>query len=95
MHADALLKLLSEMVGDKRYEEISEKITEKNKSGEDIEMCEIFDKIEGRGIQKGIQQGIEIERSNSEKKIMEANKRAEAAEDEVRRLQKLLAASGK
>ena len=45
-------------------------------------MCEIYDQIEGRGIQKGIQQ----EKVNTEKE----RKRAENAEKEIKRLKKIL-----
>ena len=84
-HVDAFLKLLSVMVGDKRYQEIIDEMDQKQKG--EVNMCEIYDKIEGRGFQKGIRQGIEQERVHTE----EQRKRADAAEAEVRRLQKLLA----
>ena len=45
-----------------------------------------FDQIEGYGIQKGIQQGIQQEKVNTEKE----RKRSEAAEKENKRLKKIL-----
>ena len=56
-------------------------------------MCEIYDKIEGRGIQKGIQQGIQQEKVNNErerKRADEEHKRADAAEEEIKNLKKNL-----
>ena len=54
---------------------------EKKMKGE-INMCEIYDQIEGQGIKKGIQQ----ERVNTERE----RKRAEEAEKELARLKKIL-----
>ena len=58
-HVDEFLKLLSVMVGDKRYQEIIEEMNKdiSDKGGKN--MCEIYDQIEQQGIQKGIEQGIE------------------------------------
>ena len=55
-HMDAFLKLLSIMVGDQRYREILEEMNLNNT--EESNMCEVFDKIEQRGIQKGIQEEV-------------------------------------
>ena len=90
-HVDAFLKLLAVMVGDKRYQEIMEEMKQNEKEEGEVTMCEIYDQIEGQGIQKGIQKGIQMERVHTR----EQEKRADAAEAEVRRLQKLLADSGK
>ena len=49
-------------------------------------MCEIYDQIEGQGIKKGIQKGIQQERVNTERE----RKRAEEAEKELARLKKIL-----
>ena len=90
-HVDEFLKLLKITSGDDRYTEIlnnlnNQKLSEKG----EITMCEIYDQIEGLGIQKGIkqglQQGIQMEKANTEKE----RKRAEAAEKEIKRLKKLL-----
>ncbi|MBR5897209.1 MAG: Rpn family recombination-promoting nuclease/putative transposase [Lachnospiraceae bacterium] len=82
-HVDAFLKLLKIMSGDDRYTEILDKLNDLKLSEKgEITMCEIYDQIEGRGIQKGIQQ----EKINTEKE----RKRAEEAEKEVKRLKKLL-----
>ena len=72
------------MVGDQRYEEILDELDNRSGKKEEIKMCEIYDQI----LNKGIEKGIEQERINSEKKIQEANKRAEAAEEELRRIKK-------
>ena len=55
-HMDAFLKLLSIMVGDQRYREILDEMNLNNKG--ESNMCEVFDKIEQRGVQKGIREGI-------------------------------------
>jgi predicted transposase YdaD len=44
------------MVGDQRYREILEEMNLNNT--EESNMCEVFDKIEQRGIQKGIQEEV-------------------------------------
>ncbi len=50
-HVDAVLKLMSVMTGDHRFEEVQ-------KTGRRLRsMCEIMDQVEQRGIQKGIQEG--------------------------------------
>ena len=52
-------------------------------------MCEVYDKIEGRGIQKGIQ----MEKANTEKerkRADEEHERAEAAKKENEYLRKIL-----
>ncbi len=55
-HMDAFLKLLSIMVGDERYREIMEEMNMNNL--EENNMCEVYDKIEKRGIEKGIQASV-------------------------------------
>ena len=49
-HADAVLKLMSVMTGDHRFEEVQRK-------GEVRNMCEVMDRVEQRGIRKGIRKG--------------------------------------
>ena len=82
------------MSGDDRYTEILDKLNNQilSEKGE-ITMCEIYDQIEGCGIQKGIQQGIQQEKINTEKerkRADEEHKRAEAAKKENERLKKIL-----
>lgn len=55
-HPEALLLMLRTLTGDKRYLKILNSMTEEDKKGA-ITMCELLDKYENRGIQKGIQQG--------------------------------------
>ena len=53
-HVDEVLKLLSVMTGDNRYEQIlADKKGVKN-------MCDVAQRLEDRGIQKGMQRGINI-----------------------------------
>ena len=89
-HVDAFLKLLAVMVGDKRYQEIMEEMKQNEKEEGEVTMCEIYDQIEGQGIQKGIQKGIQMERVHTR----EQEKRADAAEAEVKRYKELLAEAG-
>ena len=92
MHEDEFLKMMEIMVGDKRYSQVLDELNkerDKLKEGK-ISMCEVYDKIEGRGIQKGIQ----MERANTEKERIRADsekKRADKIEKENERLKKLLA----
>lgn len=52
-HVDEVLKLLSVMTGDSRYESLGLR-----KDG-GINMCDVAQRLEEKGIQKGIQQGIQ------------------------------------
>ena len=63
-HIDELLMLMSAMTGDKRFEDI---IDEANKK-EVVNMCEVLDIVEARGIEKGIEKGREegIEKGREE-----------------------------
>ena len=54
-HIEELLMLMSAMTGDKRFEEI---IYEAN-TKEVVNMCEVLDIVEARGIEKGIEKGRE------------------------------------
>lgn len=89
-HVDEFLKLLKIMSGDDRYTEILDKLNNQRLSEKgEITMCEIYDQIEGRGIQKGIQ----MEKANTEKerkRADEEHKRAEAAKKEIEHLKKIL-----
>ena len=51
-HPEALLLMLEALTGDQRYLKIIKTLTQKEKRGE-ITMCELLDKYENRGIQKG------------------------------------------
>ena len=92
-HVDEVLKMLEIMVGDDRYPQVLEALNKERERKGKISMCEVYDKIEGRGIQKGIQQGIQQEKVNTEKekkRADEEHKRAEAAKKEIEYLKKLL-----
>ena len=58
VHPEALLLMLKALTGDKRYLEILIALTEEEKKGE-VSMCELLDKYENRGIEKGRRQGIQ------------------------------------
>ena len=53
-HVEELLTLMSAMTGDNRFEETINDL----KGKENINMCEVLDRVEARGIEKGIEQGI-------------------------------------
>ena len=61
-HVDAFLQMMAALTHDKRFE-----IEYGEQEGEEITMCEVIDKIEELGIQKGISQGIQKgeERNNT------------------------------
>lgn len=51
-HVDAVLKIMSVLTKDRRFEEVQQ-------DGMEVKnMCEVLDRAENRGIQQGIQQGI-------------------------------------
>ncbi len=52
-HVDAVLKLMSVLTGDQRFEEAQKQ------QGGVITMCEVLDKAEKRGVEIGMAQGIE------------------------------------
>ena len=52
-HIEELLILMSAMTGDKRFEEIIDEANTK----EVVNMCEVLDIVEARGIEKGIEKG--------------------------------------
>ncbi|MBO6088949.1 MAG: Rpn family recombination-promoting nuclease/putative transposase [Lachnospiraceae bacterium] len=88
-HVDEVLKMLEIMVGDDRYPQVLEALNKERERKGKISMCEVYDKIEGRGIQKGIQ----LEKVNTEKerkRADEEHKRAEAAQKENEHLKKIL-----
>ena len=57
-HIEELLMLMSAMTGDKRFEEIIDEANTK----EVVNMCEVLDIVEARGIEKGIEKGRETGR---------------------------------
>lgn len=53
-HVDEVLKLLSVMTGEHRYEKLLD-----DKNGKEVHnMCEVYDRAERRGIEQGIQQAL-------------------------------------
>ncbi|WP_455034289.1 Rpn family recombination-promoting nuclease/putative transposase, partial [Lachnoanaerobaculum gingivalis] len=54
-HIEELLMLMSAMTGDKRFEEVIDEANTK----EVMNMCEVLDIVEARGIEKGIEKGRE------------------------------------
>ena len=56
VHVEALLLMMKALTNDNRYIKMLVSLTEEEKKG-DITMCELLDKYENRGIQKGMKQG--------------------------------------
>ena len=54
IHVRQVLQLMSVLTKDDRFEEVCNDLEE----GARVNMCEVLDRIENRGIQMGIQQGI-------------------------------------
>ena len=54
-HIEELLMLMSAMTGDKRFEDVIDEANTK----EVMNMCEVLDIVEARGIEKGREKGIE------------------------------------
>ena len=55
-HIEELLMLMSAMTGDKRFEEVIDEANTK----EVVNMCEVLDIVEARGIEKGREEGADI-----------------------------------
>jgi len=53
-HVDATLKLMSVLTDDIRFEEVITDLSER-KGG--VNMCDVLDRVENRGIEKGVKQG--------------------------------------
>ena len=53
-HVDEVLKLMSVLTDDRRFEEIIQELPGKGGTS----MCTVLDKVENRGIEKGIAQGV-------------------------------------
>ena len=76
VHPEALLLMLMALTNDDRYIEMLAALTEEEKKGE-ITMCELLDKYENRGLQKGIQKGIrqgELRLASLIEKLLRANR---------------------
>lgn len=64
-HPEELLLLLEALTGDIRYKDIVPELSEQERKGGSITMCELIDKYEKRGIQQGIQQGMKCGTENA------------------------------
>lgn len=58
VHLEALLMMLSALTGDVRYEEIVPEMQKEEKEKGEIDMCELLDKYENRGVERGLAEGI-------------------------------------
>ena len=66
-HVDELLKLMTVLTGDSRFEE---QIKEMHKEEGEIRMCEVLDKIENRGVDRGIEIGEKLGETKGEIKAL-------------------------
>ena len=71
-HPEALLLMLKSLTNDDRYIEMLTALTEEEKKGE-ITMCELLDKYEKRGMQKGVRQG-ELRLASLIEKLLPSNR---------------------
>lgn len=55
-HVDEVLKLMSVLTDDRRFEEVIQEMPGKGGAS----MCTVLDKVENRGIEKGMAQGLEL-----------------------------------
>lgn len=53
-HPEAVLEFLRVFTGDERYEQIEEEIAARSRKGEAIRMCEVLDRAERKGMERGI-----------------------------------------
>ncbi len=58
-HPEAVLDILNAVLGDDRFRGIKDKLPSIKAERRTVNMCELLDKIENRGIEKGILEGIE------------------------------------
>ena len=58
-HPEALLLMLKALTGDKRYLKILKSLTAEEKKEGEVSMCELLDKYENRGIEKGRKLGMQ------------------------------------
>lgn len=76
-HVDAILKLLSVMTGDSRYEEIL-----KYDDGKEVQnMCEVADRLENKGKELGRAEGKELGRAEMIIQMLKSGKTAEQIAD--------------
>ena len=87
-HVDEVLKLLSAMTGDTRYQEYINERSVKN-------MCDVATRLENRGIEKGIEKGIEQGEKNLILKMSDkgvsAEKIAEMTDYDVETVKEIIA----
>ena len=60
IHVDEMMKLIAAITGDKRYTYINNTKYDDQYGGKIKTMCEIADRLEKRGIEKGINKGDEL-----------------------------------
>ena len=68
-HVDELLKLMSVLTQDSRFEEALE-----GEGGKPKDMCEVLDRVEARGEARGVEKGIDQTRLENIKNVMEGLK---------------------
>lgn len=57
VHAEALCEMMEALTGDTRFTDMAEELSEKQRKGEEIVMCEYIDMLEARGEVRGKKMG--------------------------------------
>lgn len=98
-HVDETLKLLGVLAKDDRFPEEIDAMKEEKKMKGKVNMCEVLDKIEGRGFEKGKQEGIrwgiEQERVHTEEERKKTEEEKRKAEEQRKRAEEAEKRAGK
>jgi hypothetical protein len=82
-HVDAVLKLMSVITQDRRFEDAQRSVEKGGKAN----MCEFLDKIENRGIEKGRAEAM----AEVERKLAEKDEKLAKKDEKIRELERRLA----
>ena len=98
-HVDETLKLLGVLAKDDRFPEEIDAMKEEKKMKGKVNMCEVLDKIEGRGFEKGKQEGIrwgiEQERVHTQEERKKTEEEKRKAEEQRKRAEEAEKRAGK
>ena len=71
-HVDAVLKLMSVLTEDDRFEQAAQNTGKDRNERRDTTMCEVLDKIEAHGIATGREEGISVGREEGARETIQA-----------------------
>jgi uncharacterized protein (DUF3084 family) len=89
-HVDAVLKLMSVMTQDSRFQD-AQNSAEK---GGRMNMCEVLDRVENRGREKGRAEAmaeVKVKLAEKDEKLAEKDEKLAEKDEEIRRLKEKLA----